>query len=334
MKKLLALMLVLAFAAACLLAAVGLELWHYARQPAAAAGTVQAVTIPDGQGVGRIAARLAEAGIVRDALKFRLLARFRGQDTRLQAGQYRLSPAMPPAQVLDTLVRGRVHLRRVTVPEGVNLVQIASLMEAAGLVSAAEFEAAAADPELLRRERIPADSFEGYLFPDTYRFPAAVTAAGIIRAMVARFRDVYDPARRRRTAAMGWTVHQVVTLASIIEKETAVAAERPLISAVFHNRLRRGMRLETDPTVIYGIEDFDGNLTRRHLATPTPYNTYRIRGLPPGPIASPGAAAIDAALHPADSEHLFFVARRDGTHQFSTTLAEHNRAVRKYQLGQ
>jgi len=333
LKKILALMLVLVFVAACLLAAVGLELWHYGRQPAASAGAVQTLTIPDGQGVGRIAVRLAEAGIVRDPLKFRLLARLRGQDTRLQAGEYRLSPAMTPSRVLDTLARGRVHLRRVTVPEGVNRVQIASRMEAAGLVTAAAFEAAAVDPELLRRERIDAASFEGYLFPDTYRFPAAATAADIVRAMVARFREVYGPARRRRTEAMGWTVHQVVTLASIIEKETAVAAERPLISAVFHNRLRRGMRLETDPTVIYGIEDFDGNLTRKHLATPTPYNTYRIRGLPPGPIASPGAAAIEAALHPADSGHLFFVARRDGTHQFSTTLAEHNRAVRKYQLG-
>ncbi len=132
---------------------------------------------------------------------------------------------------------------------------------------------------------------------------------------------------------MGYTVHQILTLASIIEKETGTASERPIISSVFHNRLKKGMRLETDPTVIYGIENFDGNLTRKHLRTPTPYNTYKMKGLPPGPIASPGLAAIEAALYPAETAYLFFVSRKDRTHQFSSTLAEHNRAIRKYQLG-
>jgi UPF0755 protein len=150
--------------------------------------------------------------------------------------------------------------------------------------------------------------------------------------MTRRFREAFSDAWRARAHALGMSVHEVVTLASIIEKETGDPAERPLIASVFHNRLERGMRLETDPTVIYGIEDFDGNLTRKHLRTPTPYNTYLNKGLPPGPIASPGKAALEAALYPAESGYLFFVSRKDGTHQFSSTLKEHREAVRKYQL--
>jgi UPF0755 protein len=150
--------------------------------------------------------------------------------------------------------------------------------------------------------------------------------------MVQRFRETISDRWRARADELGLTLHEIVTLASIIEKETGVPEERPLIASVFHNRLRKGMRLETDPTVIYGIEDFDGNLTRKHLRTPTPYNTYLIKGLPPGPIASPGRASLEAALYPADTDYLFFVARKDRTHQFSSTLEEHQKAVRKYQL--
>jgi UPF0755 protein len=180
---------------------------------------------------------------------------------------------------------------------------------------------------------IQAESLEGYLFPDTYYFPRNTPIDRIIQTMLDRFNTVFTPAWADRARGIGLSRHQVVTLASIIEKETGAAGERPLIASVFHNRLARGMRLQSDPTVIYGIEDFDGNLTRAHLETPTPYNTYQVAGLPPGPIASPGRAALEAALFPEETDYLYFVARGDGTHQFSTRLDEHNEAVRRYQLG-
>jgi UPF0755 protein len=191
---------------------------------------------------------------------------------------------------------------------------------------------AATDPETVRGQGIEADTLEGYLFPDTYYFPRGLDSATIIATMVKQFRAAFKPAWEQQAEALGMTVHEVVTLASIIEKETGAPEERPLIASVFHNRLKKGMRLETDPTVIYGIPDFDGNIKRRHLETYTPYNTYKIKGLPPGPIASPGALALEAALYPAQSEFLYFVSKKDGTHQFSRTIKEHNAAVRKYQL--
>jgi len=178
-----------------------------------------------------------------------------------------------------------------------------------------------------------AETLEGYLFPDTYFFPKDVTVEKIISTMVLRFWSIFSPAWKERAKHYGLTVHQVVTLASIIEKETGAAFERPLISSVFHNRLRKKMRLESDPTVIYGIKNFDGNLTRKHLKTRTPYNTYAIRGLPVGPIANPGRASLEAALFPEKTSFIYFVSKKDTTHHFSTNLKEHNRAVRKYQLG-
>jgi UPF0755 protein len=332
LKKVLAAAAVLVFGVFCILSAVGLELAGYAHQPADVQGRQQVVSIGAGQGLAAIAASLAGRGIVREPIKFRLLARVKGLDRRIQAGEYDLSGAMTPLAVLDTLVQGRVRLQRVTVAEGLTIAQIAALLESAGLVRAEAFRAAATDPNTLKAAGIDAPSFEGYLFPETYFFSGHATAGDIVTAMVVRFRQVFKPDWQRRAARMGWTVHQVVTLASIIEKETGAAAERARISAVFHNRLKRGMRLETDPTVIYGIPNFDGNLTRKHLSTQTPYNTYLIDGLPPGPIANPGAAAIEAALFPADSDDLYFVSRNDGTHQFSATYADHLRAVRKYQI--
>jgi len=177
------------------------------------------------------------------------------------------------------------------------------------------------------------DTFEGYLFPDTYYFPKEAGVEKIISTMVERFRAVFVPEWRERAIQLGFTVNQIVTLASIIEKETGTPFERALISSVFHNRLKKKMRLESDPTVIYGIKDFNGNLTRKDLKTVTPYNTYQIRGLPAGPIANPGRASLEAALYPEDTSFIYFVAKKDSTHHFSTNLKDHNRAVRKYQLG-
>ncbi len=332
-KQVLAALAVTAFLGFCALAAIGLELAGFAGEPADAAAPYRLVSIRRGQAVADVARILESQAVVGSACKFRLLARLKGSDRHIQAGDYRLSGAMRPLEVLDALVKGRVYLHRVTIAEGLTVAEIGALLESEGLVEAEAFRAAAADPRALKAAGIEAASFEGYLFPETYFFAASATAADVVAAMASRFQQVFGPEWRQRASQMGWTVHQVVTLASIIEKETGAPVERPVISAVFHNRLRLGMRLESDPTVIYGIEDFDGNLTRRHLGTLTAYNTYRISGLPPGPIASPGAAALEAALFPADSNALYFVSRNDGTHQFSPTYAEHASAVRKYQSG-
>jgi len=309
-----------------------MDLRLFAQQPAATSATSKTFEVESGQGLHQISRRLADAGLIRDALKFTLLARIQGQETALQAGEYVLSPTMPPAAILRDMINGRVRLYRLTVPEGFAMRRIADLVANAGYATSEEFLNACQDPRLLAALTIPGASCEGYLFPDTYYFPASATPIQIVTAMVNRFWERFPDAWKTRASQIGMSVHEVVTLAAIIEKETGAPFERPVISSVFHNRLRRRMRLQTDPTVIYGIPNFDGNLTRKHLNTPTPYNTYIIRGLPPGPIANPGSAAIEAALFPADTGYLYFVSKKDATHHFSTTIAEHNRAVRKYQL--
>jgi UPF0755 protein len=252
-------------------------------------------------------------------------------ERKLKAGEYALTTAMRPLEVLDWLESGRVIQHEVLVPEGFTAEQIGRVLEARGLASYDEFVRLARDRGFARALGVEADALEGYLFPQTYYFARRVGAAEIIRTMVAMFQATFTEELARRAAELKLTPHQVVTLASIIEKESGNAAERPLISAVFHNRMRKRIPLQSDPTVIYGIKEFDGNLTRKHLIELTPYNTYRIRGLPPGPIANPGKAALLAALYPAAADHLYFVSKNDGTHVFSGSLREHNRAVEKYQ---
>lgn len=230
------------------------------------------------------------------------------------------------------MVEGKVYLHKLTIPEGLNLQQIAALVAQAGFGNEFGFLMAAANISFVQEKGIDAETFEGYLFPDTYYFPGKARPEIIITAMVQRFWTVFTPEWKKRCRELGFSIHEMVTLASIIEKETGAADERPVISSVFHNRLKKRMRLESDPTVIYRIKDFDGNLTRRDLNAPDPYNTYRIRGLPPGPIANPGHESLKAALYPADTPYLYFVSKNDKTHHFSADIEEHNRAVRKYQL--
>jgi UPF0755 protein len=204
-------------------------------------------------------------------------------------------------------------------------------LEHDGLGPASSFLALARDGAFARSLSVPADGLEGYLFPDTYHFSPLDSAPKILGMFVARFHQVFTPELEGEARQAGFTVHQIVTLASVIEKETGRRDEQALVSAVFRNRLRHGMPLQADPTVIYGIEKFDGNLTRKDLETPTPYNTYTAPGLPAGPIGNPGRSALLAALRPADVPYLYFVARDDGSHEFSSSLAEHNRAVNRYQ---
>lgn len=308
------------------------DLFFYARRPLMADAKEKTIVLTSGQSLGAIANQLETEGFISHPAKFKWFARIKGYDKRIKAGEYDLSAAMSPETILLAIVSGKVHLYRVTIPEGFNLVQIAEMVERSELAASLQFIEAATDPQLLKKEDIKADSFEGYLFPDTYYFPREVTAEGIISTMTKRFHAIFSPDWQKRTKDLGFSVHEIVTLASMIEKETGVAIERPVISAVFHNRMKKGMRLESDPTVIYGIKGFKGNITRKHLMTPTPYNTYTRKGLPPGPIANPGKASIEAALFPADTAYVYFVSKGDGSHQFSTNITDHNRAVRKYQL--
>jgi len=309
-----------------------LDITAYVKQSAGGNITKKSIIINQGDNFKKITSRLNHAGIITHPFKFRLYARLKKYDYRIKAGEYIFSADMSPDRILAALVSGKVRLYRLTVPEGLTLDQIASLVADAGLCRPAEFLELTGNAAFAEKLGIPAVSLEGYLFPDTYFFPKDVSARKIITTMHTRFQAVFTQQWKQRAGEKDLSVHQVVTLASIIEKETGAAFERPLISSVFHNRLKKGMRLESDPTVIYGIKNFDGNITRKHLAAKTPYNTYQIKGLPPGPIANPGAEALKAVLFPADTKYIFFVARKDRTHQFSTNLKDHQRAVRKYQL--
>jgi len=290
------------------------------------------LNVESGASLSRIAQQLEQQGVVRSATAVKLLARLRNQSREIHIGTYRFTDTAAPAEILSRLVSGDVEQVSLTIPEGFTLEQIGDRLEEQGLADRERFLQLCRDPQLIASFDIPAANLEGYLFPETYRFTPGLSERELIRMMVQQLFTRLDERLLSAAKQRGLKRHQLVTLASIIEKETGQADEMPLIASVFHNRLERKIPLQTDPTVIYGIADFDGNLTRRHLTTATPYNTYLIRGLPPGPIASPGIGALYAAAHPAESNYLYFVSRGDGQHAFSTTLQEHNRAVRRYQL--
>jgi UPF0755 protein len=333
LKKLSAAILIILLFFLIGVAGVYLNIISYAQKPPNTKPVEQIVVVQSGQGFKALSNLLNQRGMILHPVKFRLFARIKGYDKSIKAGEYMLSSTMSPKKILETMVDGKVYLHRLTIPEGYNLKQIAQTVENAGFASEKDFLKAATDPDLVHAEGIDAQTFEGYLFPETYYFPRGVIPEYIISTMVKRFWSVFKPEWKEQAKNLGFTVHQVITLASIIEKETAVSAERPIISSVFHNRLKRNMRLESDPTVIYGIRDYNGNITRKDLERPTPYNTYTIKGLPLGPISNTGTKAIEAALYPADTNFLYFVSRNDKTHYFSTSFKDHNRAVRKYQLG-
>ena len=238
---------------------------------------------------------------------------------------------MTPAEILAMLLNGQVVLHPLTIPEGLTIVQIAELASQDGLTDRAEFLRLAKDRAFVASLGIKAETLEGYLYPNTYKFPRAVKAREVLVTMVEQLRQVLGPDLLARMQELKMTMHEVLTLASVIEKETGSGGERSEISAVFHNRLKKHIPLQSDPTVIYGLPAFDGNLHKKDLSSPSPYNTYRVQGLPPGPIANPGFQAIHATLYPSNSSYLYFVSRNDGTHQFSATLIEHNKAVEKYQ---
>ena len=307
------------------------DMLHFIRTPASSEPAEVVMEVPVGTSVPALSELLYGQGLVRSAGKFRWLVRFKGAARQIKAGEYQLSTGLLPGELLNKIIRGEVRLHQITFPEGYTLKQMAELLEASKLVNAERFIAAATDPPFVRSLGIPAASLEGYLFPDTYRFARGLPVETVLRSFVTMFNQHFGPAQEEQARKLGFTRHQVVILASVVEKETAAAEERPLIAGVFLNRLRRRIRLQSDPTVIYGLSNFDGNLTRAHLQKDTPYNTYTRRGLPIGPICNPGAASIQAVLNPTSTPYLYFVAKKDGTHHFSTNLVEHNAAVLRHQ---
>jgi UPF0755 protein len=312
--------------------------WEYVRLIRPYRGFTSAevfVDLPTGIGEGEIARRLAAAGVVPDPWTFRVAVRLAHANRHLEAGEYRFAVPATPGEVARRLARGDVFKVAVTFPEGLTIHEMAPIFERSGLGTAADFEAAAADGALAAPFDPGATSLEGYLFPSTYALARTATAADTVRAMLAHFGHVYDAPLGQAAEAQHRSVREIVTIASIVEKETARADERPLVAAVYWNRLRAGMPLQCDPTVIYALMragTWDGNIRRADLQIDSPYNTYRYSGLPPGPIASPGRASLEAAVHPADVPYLYFVSRNDGTHVFASTLAEHNRNVAKWQI--
>jgi len=293
------------------------------------------VEIPPGTGAAEIRRRLVEAGVVSDELSFRAALMWTGQSRALKAGEYRFDRPMSVVDVVEKLARGDVYGHPITFPEGLTIREMADIVESRGFGKADEFIKAARDGSLVNDLDPAAKDLEGYLFPDTYMVPRKTDAATLVRVMVSRFETVVTPSLLAEAAALGLNARQLMTLASMVEKETGKAEERPLVAAVYRNRLDKNMAMQADPTVVYALVQagtYDGNIRKRDLSFDSPYNTYKYAGLPPGPIASPGRAALEAALAPADVDYLYFVSRNDGSHAFAETLAKHNANVQEYQV--
>ena len=293
------------------------------------------VQIPQGAGTTQIGQALVQAGIVKDQWTFRGALLWTRTSHLLKAGEYRFDRPMTAIDVVEKIARGDVYTRRLTFPEGLTIVEMAKLYEMRGFGEASRFVEAAGNASLIHDLDPQATDLEGYLFPETYAIARTTPASKLVAMMVNRFRSVLTEDLRRQAEEQGLSIRQVVTLASLVEKETGNAEERPLVAAVYRNRVKTGMGMQADPTIIYALEKagrWDGNIHKQDLALDSPYNTYKYPGLPPGPIASPGRASLQAALAPADVPYLYFVSRNDGTHVFAKTLDEHNRNVQKYQI--
>lgn len=305
--------------------------WYLLRLlvPAGNGTVVRDIYFQPGSSIKKLAVELESAGIIRSSRHLVLAGRLRGQAHRLQAGYYRLSDSMTTGQILKKIAAGDVDFRRFTLPEGYSMYQAAELLDQQGHFKKGAFLEACRSTELLSRLKIAGSSAEGYLFPATYNLPHQFSEEQLVALMVEKFEKEFA-ALEAGAKKSGLNRHELLTLASMIEKEAVTADEKPLIASVFHNRLRIGMPLQSDPTAVYGVRAFAGKVSKADILRPSPYNTYLIKGLPPGPIGNPGIDALRAALHPAESGYLYFVARKDGTHQFSRSLEDHNRAVARY----
>jgi UPF0755 protein len=306
------------------------DLYHFAHR--AGSQPAKLIIIEPGSSLKKIALNLQSQKLINSSQRFIILNRILQSSNLLKAGEYRIKAAASPLQLITTLKQGRVYQRQISIPEGFTLRQIGARLQAHDLCQKDEFKELTTSPTNLKGWQIPGSNPEGYLFPSTYNYSRQTSCRQIVEQML----NTGQKQLQKLTAKNSDETlnrHQILTLASIIQKEAGSNDEMPIIASVFHNRLQLKMRLASDPTTIYALgENFDGNLRRRDLRNPSPYNTYRHRGLPPGPICSPGNEAISAAINPDQTDYLYFVSRNNGQHQFSRTLKEHNRAVRKYQL--
>lgn len=306
--------------------------WIFVHQPGSSRIEARVIAIPSGMSFRGISRLLHDQDIISEPNWFRILCRLRNSDQSLQAGEYRFTTMMTPDQVLAKLLAGKVVVYRVTFPEGSTLKDVADALEQAHLVPSRLALDLMRDSTFVHSLGVAGSSLEGYLFPDTYHFVRSQKAEEILRGMVRQFHNRVDPVWQRRAPSSkpALSLHDVVILASLVEKEAAVDQERPIIAAVFLNRLRRNMKLQSDPSAVYDLQDLNGPIKPSHLKRESPYNTYLHKGLPAGPICNPGLSSIQAVLHAADVPYLYFVSNLDGTHTFSSTYAEHQRAVRHY----
>ncbi len=305
------------------------------RTPMDQKGRVEEIEIQKGASLSQIAIMLKDAKLIRSTTAFTILARLKNVSGKIKAGEYEFTSSMPATIMLDKLVRGEVVGHVVIVPEGFTMSQVADAIVEAKVPKGKNFLKAAKDRELLSSLKVPGTTAEGYLFPETYNLTRSMSETEILTLMVNEFWKKVTPELIEEAHKVGLDLHKMITLASLIEKEAKIKEEKPLISAVFHNRLKKRMRLQCDPTAVYGVKDYNGVILKSHLRSKkNPYNTYVIDGLPPGPIANPGLDSIMAAVNPAPVNYLYFVSKNDGSHQFSATLAHHNVAVSKFRLTQ
>lgn len=307
--------------------------WLFFVPPPKTAST-KVIFIKKGSHLKKVSEVLEQEGIIKNRRAFVLLTTILGKKAKVKAGEYEFHTQMLPLEVLDALVKGQVKRHLVTIPEGYTLSQVAQLLEDLNLVEKKGLLQKASSPPFINAlglSQLAGPTLEGFLFPDTYHLFREMDPEEVIQVMVYQFKKVFGPDLVHRASELGFSEREAVILASIIEKETPLPEEKPLISAVFHNRLKKKIPLQSDPTVIYGIKNFNGNLTKEDLLRRTPYNTYLMVGLPPTPICNPGKKSLLAAVHPAPVPYLYFVSKNDGSHYFSSDIEEHNRAVWKYQ---
>ncbi len=322
----------LAVFTAALVLSILLAIVHYAISPVDNRNEIVTVDIPKGTSFLQSVDNLEKAGLIKQKYLFYLLVISRNAQGHISAGEYELTTSMSPVEIISKLVKGDIKSYLVTIPEDITVREITSRLASFKLVEEKAFLSLSSDAKFLASLGIEGASAEGYLYPDTYRLDRSMSPKDIMKIMVNQFWKMFTPEMQKRAEDLRITIPQVITLASIIGKESGYKDEKPLISAVFRNRLKKGMKLQSDPTAIYDLNNFTGNITKKHLMRDAPHNTYRITGLPPGPIANPAIDSLHAALYPAPVNYLYFVSNNDGSHQFSSSLSAHNKAVLNYQI--
>jgi UPF0755 protein len=309
---------------------VGFEFWLFLKSPGSPTLAIRQLFIRPGMSAAATARLLLNEGVVSDANRFYLLCLLRKADQKLKAGEYAFLPLSTPQRILDQIVSGKSIIQRVTFPEGCRAYEVAKILSEKGLGSEKEIVRLILDRDFIKSNGLNVSSLEGYLFPETYFFQRTQSEAAMLRMMVRQFWRHLPEGWEQRAGKLGLGLHEIVIMASMVEKEAVMDFERPIIAGVFYNRLRENMPLQSDPTTVYDLGDFSGPITWSHLRRQSPYNTYQNRGLPVGPICNPGAKSINAVLEPERVSYRYFVSNLDGSHHFSETLAEHNEAVARY----